>query len=226
MATFPTTNDDSNNYYNIVDPYINVNSARLTVSAANLTVLNTFYDNGGVAQNDLGWMQLWVLYSNEDTSTTTIKGLVRVRREQMNTALRTIYDDIPESFLTANDRTTFRIPDPNAASNPVPILTFPPDVDVESSSNGVQILRFSNPQTPDSDAMPPNQVVEVQTFIGAPNLPDNSVPFVVLRDSSKHLLTVTYTPDQKGQTAYYRALYKNPKGETGPWSDVESEIIL
>ena len=93
-------------------------------------------------------------------------------------------------------------------------------------SNGIQVVRFQNPETPDSNAMPPNQDVEVQQFIGNSGLADKDVPFVPMEDTGKHLLQVNFTPEQKEKTAYYRARYKTDTGKTGPWSDVASEIIL
>lgn len=226
MAIFPSTNDDSNNYYNTVVPYLNSNSARLLISAANLAALNTYYDNAGVVQNDLGWKQLWTLYSNNDTSTITVKGLIKTRREQMVFALRTIYNDIPESVLTANDRTTLNIKERDSENTPRGPVDFPPVLSFEDIENNIQTIRIQNPQTPDSNAMPPNQTAELWNFAGAANLPDNSIVFQLFKDSGKHLVKVTYTPAQKGQTAYYRSRYKSPTGDYGPWSDVVSEIIL
>ena len=74
--------------------------------------------------------------------------------------------------------------------------------------------------------MPPNQDVEVQQFIGNSGLADNDIPFAPMEDTGKHLLQVNFTPEQKEKTAYYRARYKTDTGKTGPWSDVQSEIVL
>jgi len=223
---FPTKNSEFNDYSNTVTPYLNANAVRLSVSGANLTILNTFYDNPGVVQNDLGWKQLWALNINDDTTTKTISDLVRIRRTDMEDTLRLIYGDIPKSALTVSDRNTLNIPLRDSTPTPVPVLTFAPDVEIDETRNGVQVLRVTNPQTPDTDAMPPNQKAELQTFVGAANIPDNNIAFVGLKTTSKHLNTVNFLPAQKGQTAYYRGRYVNPKGEQGPWSDVTSEIIL
>jgi hypothetical protein len=226
MGVFPNSNDDSNNYFNTVVPYLNSNSARLQISAANLTAVNDYYDKAGVVQNDLGWKQLWTLYSNEDTVTTSVRDLIKTRKVQLRTALRTVYKNIPDSLLTVNDRNTLNLHEPDFDHTPIPPVTFPPVLSFENIENNIHTLRIQNPQTPDSNAMPSSQSCEVWNFVGAANLPDNSLVFQLLKDSGKHLLKANYVPTQKGQTAYYRARYKSPTGDYGPWSDVVSEIIL
>lgn len=223
---FPTIYADLNDYFNLVTPYLNAEHARLAVSGANLTALNDFYDKGGVAQNQLGWKQLWVLYANPDAVNKSIRDIIKTRRGQMQTRLRLIYNDIPESFLTENDRNTLNLPLRDATNTPIQPVTFFPLISYEKISNGIHILRFKNPQTVDSDAMPPSQVVELWNFVGAAGLADNAIPFTLLRDTGKHLTQINFLPAQKGQTSYYRARYKTPTGEYGPWSDVTSEIVL
>lgn len=227
-APFPSKNSDFNDYSNLVVPYLNANAVRLSVSAANLTALNLIYDNGvmPLPQNDLGWKQLWLLYFNDDTVTPTIKKLIKTRRAQLEKQLRLIYGDIPNSALTANDRTTLNLPLRDTNTTPIQPVNFSPVISFEEVRNGIQILRFQNPQTPDSNAMPAGQIAEVQTFVGNAGLPDNNIAFVPLRDTGKHLLQVNLLPAQKGQTAYYRARYKTPTGGVGPYSDVASEIVL
>jgi len=223
---FPAPLPEFNDYIDIVVPYLNTHSARLSVSGANLTGLNTLYSNADVPQNDLGWSQLWILYSNVDTVTKTIRDIVKTRRGQLETQLRLIYGDIPNSALTANDRNTLNLPLRDTTPTPIQPVDFAPVISFNEIRNGIQVLRFQNPQTPDSNAMPEGQVVEIQTFVGEAGLADNAIVFVPLRDSGKHLLKVTLLPTQKGDTAYYRARYKTPTGDVGPWSDVASEIVL
>lgn len=223
---FPTIYADLNDYFNTVVPFLNAEHARLAVSIPNLTALNDFYDKGGVAQNLLGWKQLWIPYSNPDTVTKGIRDVLKTRRGQMQDRLRLIYNDIPESFLTENDRNTLNLPLRDSNTTPIQPVAFFPLISYEKITNGIHTLRFKNPQTPDTDAMPPNQVVELWSFVGAAGLADNAIPFTLLRDTGKHLTQINFLPAQKGQTAYYRARYKTPTGEYGPWSDVTSEIVL
>jgi hypothetical protein len=223
---FPQPVNDFNDYIDTVTPYINANAASLSVSGANLDALNQLVDKPGVSQSNLGWRQLWLLYTSPDTVTKSIRDIVKQRRAQLEAQLRIIYGDIPQSFLTPNSRNVLNLPQRDFNPTPIQAVNFAPVISFDKISNGIQVLRFQNPQTPDSNAMPDNQKVEIQNFIGAANLPENSIQFQPLMDSGKHLLKITQQPQQKGLTAYYRARYKTNSGKTGPWSDVASEIIL
>lgn len=223
---FPNPLPLFNDYIDIVVPYLNVNAARLGVSGANLAVLNPTYDLGGVAQNLLGWKQLWVLYSNTDTVTKSIRDIVKVRRGQLETRVRLIYGDIPNSALTANDRNTLNLPLRDTTPTPIQPVDFSPVLSFAEIKNGIQLLRFQNPATPDSNAMPEGQKTELQTFVGAAGIADDAIPFGNGVDNGKHLFKVTLPPTDKGKTAYYRARYKTETGKVGPWSDVASEIVV
>ena len=224
---FPRKNKEVNDYFDTVTPYINTHDARFSVSAGNLSTLNSLYDNGGgVPQSELGWSQLWKLYANPDKVNKSIRDIVKIRRAEMETILRSIYGDIPTSALTANDRTTLHLPLRDTTPTTIQAVDFAPVLSFEKVSNGIQVVRFQNPETPDSNAMPPNQRAEVQQFVGDAGLPDIDVPFVTMQDTGRHLLHVDFTPKQKGETAWYRARYKTETGKVGPWSDVVSELVL
>ena len=226
MATFPTTFTEINDYFNSVTPYLNSNDARLGVSAPNLLILNTAYDRDVVVLDDQGWIQLWPQYTDKGGVNDNIRNAVNTRRDDMKTILRSIYDDIPESALTITDRNTLNLPVRDTTPTAVPAVDFAPVISFEKVSNGIQVLRFQNPETPDSNAMPPNQGAEVDHFVGAAGIADNDIEFELMEDTGKHLLQANFEPTDKGKTAYYRARYKTDTGKTGPWSDVASEIVL
>lgn len=215
-----------NGYFDRAVPLLNTHAPRLGISVVNLGKLNNLYDKGSVPQGKLGWSQLWVLYSNTATVTPTVRKIVSNRRKQITSLLRAIYADIPVSALRVSDRNTLRIRKRDTNPRPLQPVDFTPTLSFEKVSNGIQVLRIKNPETPDSNAMPYRQKAEVQSFAGEAGLADKAVPFEPLRDTGRHLLQVNYQPAQKGQTAYYRARYKTPTGETGPWSDVQSELVL
>ena len=223
---FPTKNTELNDYFDTVTPYLGTHATRLSVSAENLATLDALYDTGSVPQSELGWSQLWVVYTDEDAVNKGIRDNVKIRRKEMEDILRDIYDDIPKSALTTNDRNTLHLPERDTTPTTIQAVDFAPVISFEKVSNGIQIVRFQNPETPDSNAMPPDQDAEVQQFVGDADLDDNDVPFAHKEDTGKHLLQVDFIPEQKGKTAYYRARYKTETGKTGRWSDVVSEIIL
>ena len=144
----------------------------------------------------------------------------------MEDTLRTIYGDIPKSALTLNDRNTLNLKERDTTPTAIQPVDFAPVISFEKVRNGIQLVRFQSPETPDTNAMPPNQDAEVQRFVGDAGLSDNDIPFTGLQDTGKHLLQVDFIPAEKGKTAYYRARYKTDTGKVGPWSDVASELVL
>jgi len=229
MATggpFPTTNTDSNSYFIVVVPFLDTNSARLSITAGNITILNDYFNNASGVPSELGWRQLWLSYADPDVVNKSIRQLIALRRKQIVTHLRLIYDDIPKSALTVNDRNTLNLPLRDTTPTTVQAVEFAPVISFETVSNGIQIVRFQNPKTPDSNAMPDNQHVELQMYDGAAGIAENEIPFVHFEDTGKHLLKVEFDPTDKGKTAYYRGRYETETGKTGPWSDMASEIIL
>ncbi len=84
----------------------------------------------------------------------------------MENILRTIYGDIPASALTAKGRITLRLPLRDTKPTTIQPVDFAPVLSFVKVSNGIQVVRFKNPGTPDSNAMPPNQHAEVQQFVG------------------------------------------------------------
>lgn len=223
---FPTTNEEINSYFDTVVPYLVANDARLGVSAGNLSTLNTFYNNSTGVPTEDGWSQIWVNYSDPAVVNKTTRDLLKVRKKQMKETLSTIYDDIPKSALNEVDRNTLRLPERDTTPTTIQAVDFAPVLSIDKVSNGIQVVRFQNPETPDSNAMPPNQHCEVDRYVGEANLEDNDVPFAHFEDTGKHLMQVNYAPEDKGKTAYYRARYETDTGKTGPWSDVQSEIVL
>ena len=222
---FPQPISEFNNYVDTVTPFLNANAARLVISAGYITTLNTLFDQPGVTPPNLGWKQLWVIYSDESTVTKAIREIIKTRRGQLELHLRKIYNDIPASTLTETDRLTLHLPQRDTNPTPVQPVDFAPVISFDAFKNSMHVLRFQNPETPDSNAMPKGQKIELHYYVGAAGLPDNDVPFTLWGDNGKHLLRIQYQPNQKGLTAYYRARYKTSTGKVAIFSDVVSEII-
>ncbi len=223
---FPDKNSEINGYFNSVIPYLTANAARLLIDSTYLSDLDTLYDNSTGVEEEDGWSQLWVVYDDAAKVNTTIRNLIKARKKQIKELLQKIYGDLPKSKLTQQDRLTLHIPERDTEPTPVPVATHAPVISFEEVNNGIQIVRFQNPDTPDSNAMPPNQHVELEQYVGDSGIADNDVPFHHFEDTGKHLLTVEFDPTDKEKTAYYRARYETDTGKTGPWSDVQSEIVL
>lgn len=222
----PRKNTEVDGYFNRVVPYLNTHAERLRISTENLSALNDLYDNSSGVQDEDGWSQLWVPYSSPATVNKTIRNLISKRRKAIEGLLRGIYGDIPKSALTAKDRNTLNLRLRDSEPTTVQAVNFAPKLSIKKVSRGIQVLRFKNPETPESNAMPPGQRAEVQSFVGEAGLAGKDVPFAPLQDTGRHLLQVNYDPKNRGKTAYYRARYKTATGKVGPWSKVVSEIVL
>ena len=153
----PTTNSELNGYFSTVKPYLDTNAARLLIDSTYLSELDTLYDNSSGVEEEDGWSQLWVVYDDAAKVNTTIRNLIKARKKEIKTLLRKIYGDLPKSKLTQQDRLTLHLPERDTEPTPVPVATHAPVISFEEVRNGIQIVRFQNPETPDSNAMPPNQ---------------------------------------------------------------------
>ncbi len=223
---FPTKNAELNGYFNTVTVYLPAQAARLNIDAGYLSELDTLHDNSTGTEEEDGWSQLWVVFDDAAKVTPTVKSLIRVRKKEIKTLLRKIYGDLPKSKLTEEDRLTLKLPKRDSEPTTVQALDFGPVISFEKIDNQIHILRFQNPETPDSNAMPPGQDVELQMYIGDAGLEDNDVPFAHFEDTGKHLFQVDHEPEDKRKTAYYRGRYETDTGKTGPWGDVQSEVVI
>ena len=77
---FPDANSEVNDYFDLVTPYLNNNDARLSVSAGNLSTLNTFFDNSTGVPTEDGWSQIWVKYSDPAVVNKTVRDLLKARK--------------------------------------------------------------------------------------------------------------------------------------------------
>ena len=100
---FPTENNAFNTYLNAVFAYLTqaINITRLFISAVN---------SGDLSVQKAQWDTLFPLSMNESTATKQNRGEREDLREDIETTLTDIYDDIPKSVLNATDRSTLNLP--------------------------------------------------------------------------------------------------------------------
>jgi hypothetical protein len=221
---FPSKNADFHDYVDTVVPYLNANAARLGVSATNAALLNTLYDNAGVPQNNLGWVQLWGLHINDDIGTKTVTALVALRRSELEGQLRTIYDDIPKSALTANDRTTLNKSKRDSEPTNINPVGYSPVLSVAKIEVHTHTLRISDPENPTTRAMPYGNRVEITHFVGEKGLSGDAIAFADSKTIGRFLVRFIYTEADQGKTAYYRARYYTKRG-VGAWGSILSVIV-
>jgi hypothetical protein len=104
-------------------------------------------------------------------------------------------------------------------------VDFAPQFAIDKISIGEHKLRFSNPQDPNSKAMPKGQRISLQIAVGAANLSENQIQWSNTETVKKFLHTVHYTAGDKAKTAYYRCCYESNRGERGPDSAVVNAVV-
>src|SRR6185295_13294849 len=126
MADLPSTDAEFNDYFIVGGPYVITNAVRFLLSAGNNTALTGFNTN---------WTPLWTSYSNDATRTDAITGQKTTMRTAIETLLRQIFDDIPESVLTPEDRATLRIPERDPEPSPIPKYDHAPLIIVDKNEH-------------------------------------------------------------------------------------------
>jgi hypothetical protein len=221
---FPTKNIDFNSYILIAIPYLATNAARLGVSTEH---------NDALAALLLLWTPIFTQCENSALATTASREKRDLYRQQFESILRDVYNDIPASALTIDDRQTLHLPERDTNPTPSEVPNVAPVVTVIKNIHLQHTLRFQNPDTPDSSAKPAG-VASVEMYV---YLVDNNVPpppfgpnptgqnFYHLGGTGKFLHTVNFTDGDEGKVAYYVARYRNTRGVLGPPSVMQFAVI-
>jgi hypothetical protein len=81
---------------------------------------------------------------NPNTSTVTATANKNAARDALKDLLRSIYDDIPESALTADDRTTLNLPERSTTRTPAPVPTTKPIAKIDTSKRLEHTIHFKD----------------------------------------------------------------------------------
>jgi len=113
-SPYPSKIDGRNAYYGVAYPYLVANQGRLKIDPTDMDLLKGIYDNASSDPSKMGWIQLFPLYADKEGSrTTTIKDETLLRDGAMKKQLSKIYNDIPASLWTAQDRNVLGRKGPN-----------------------------------------------------------------------------------------------------------------
>jgi hypothetical protein len=210
---FPSKESELNIYFQNSGGYLNTNSARLLVSAANKTLLTSQLATWNVA---------YPLSQNPDTRTATTIDNKNVARDKLMATIRQIFADIPASVLTDQDRNVLGISAPNTtrSRNPVPVTK--PIAQVDTSNRLEHIISFTDE---DGSSAKPDGVRGCQIWIkiGSAATDPSELSYIATDTRSPYI----YTFDGKdaGKVACYWLRWENTRGETGPWSDAVMATI-
>lgn len=212
----PSKDADFNDYVVNAVPYLNANKTRLGVSTANMTELQSLFTQ---------WNTVYPKSQNRDLRTRAITAQKKQLRLQMSALLRKIYRDIPQSALTVSDRETLGLKLRDIEPTPVAIVAYAPTIALDTMRHLLHTLRIADPTNPLTRAMPKGHKAEVQWFVGNAGLSTDKITFDRSDTATRFLFKVAFGADDVGKTAYYRACYRNTRGQRGPWSAVISAVV-
>jgi len=227
QTRFPGKDADFNNYVNIAIPYLTTNEARLLVTAASQEVLTTV--NTVLTNATTGWNTVYQQSQNPAVATSTTTAVKNYLRSSIETSLRIIFSDIPESVLTQADRDTLNLPLSSGTHTPSPVPVSQPLVSISNRtflSVTLVIVDSGHPQ----NGGKPTGVSSIQiegAFFAAgstPKIPTDA-DFRNIATTGKTSYMRSYASDQLAGTEYIRARYLNSRGEPGNWGETITVIV-
>lgn len=169
---------------------------------------------------------LYPKYINPATSTSVVKQDVKDFMSSFRAFAEPLLNKIAVSSIAGNDEEAiFNIDLERDTPTAAGVMTMEPGFKFEPSTHGVHRFRFLNPLDPSTQAMPKNQKVLLERYVGAPNLDPGTINFGNAEMVGRFLHRVDYPETDTGKTAYYRVAYINTRGEKGPESAVFSKVI-
>jgi hypothetical protein len=230
---FPTKDADFNTHFGTVVAYLNTHSVRLLITAVVLSALGDLKTL---------WDDLYPKSTNTDTATKSIKDQKRQVRKDIETLLREIYADIPNSVLITSDRNTLNLkerdttPTARGKINTVPGVIIQARtgrlIDVECRVTGDSTRPSRHP---DSDA------IEWRCNVApladtAPTTPPPGDPTTRVPDApafrtgivSKAKFTVQLPPEDAGKMADVQCRWVNitDSSKNSEWSAVVTVMVV
>ena len=147
LGIFPSKEDERNTYYGTACPYLLLpaNVTRFGISAGNKSNLQTGYD---------AWKTAFPLTQNPDTRTSTTIENKNTTDTNLQKIMRTIFNDIPESVLTAQDRKTLNLTENSHHHTPAAIPSSRPVGNINNANRLVHTINIADENTKTSRAKP------------------------------------------------------------------------
>lgn len=222
----PVVLAEFNTFVNRVIPYM--------ADAANQDRLGVSDDNKDLMEEKLGdstaggsWIYLWGLTSSETTATKPLRksrdDLIKV----LSALIRDVYDDIPESALTNDDRATLLIPKRDTTPSDRPAITDRPNLKliVKGGASFIVENRVDKDQTRPS--MHPDADFIELAYIIQPTPPANVNETNKVEVLSKAREVLTLDPATAGQKfhCYSRWVNKTDRAKSSPYTRIHSAVI-
>jgi hypothetical protein len=213
---FPTIDSDFNTYVIGAIPFLDSNAVALSVSGPNIILVD-----GQL----VSWKANWAKHVDPAQNTSIVNRAKDTLRGQIETSLRSIYDDIPESALDDTARATLHLAARDNTRTATAGMGVPPVQTLKTAIHLAHELQYQNPETPDSKAMPHGQQILQERFVGAAGLADTAITFGNAQIITRAKSTVIFDYSQVGQTCYYRSCYINAHHERSPYSVTLSVLV-
>lgn len=210
---FPSRMEDLNTYFRTVVAYLILHGVRLKVSTDDLDELPKALDE---------WILWYDQWFNKNLRNKTITANKDAAMHYLISFLRRIYGDIPQSLLTAEDRTTLNLEERSTSRTPVPVPHTIPIGKVNFSKRLVHSISFTDE---DGKHGKPEGVRGCQIWCkeGEPVLSVKELRFLATDTASPYLHQ--FDVEDVGKTIHYWLRWENTRGETGLWSAVVSAVV-
>ena len=216
---FPTKDADFNDYLSIVVPYLVTEAARLGVSAGNIATLTA---------DHITWTALYPDSQNPNKATATITSDKNDLRGSLEDTLRDIYEDIPNSVLTSDDRSTLNLPERDTVPTPRAKINDIPFAGVTPTGGG--IIKNRVRKTSDASRASRHELadgVEVKYRIGGTQ-PATAAECENSLVSKKAMFNLD--ADQANATKriylFYRWVNLSDQSKNGPWSNLVQTVVV
>ncbi|MGB4776266.1 MAG: hypothetical protein WBP45_13910 [Daejeonella sp.] len=212
-STFPNAEGVLDTYFKLVVAYLITHAVRLLVSEKNQADMLTQLET---------WNTIYPLSKNVDTRTTTITKSKDKVKEELQTTLRSVYRDIPESALTIGDRNTLNLPERSTTYTNAPVPSSKPVAKVSTDQRLQHTVSFTDF---DGSLAKPAGVRGCQIWmkIGSPVAHISELSYLATDTRSPY--TCLFDVADAGKAVYYWLRWENTRGETGPWSDAVMATI-
>ena len=220
ISKFPRKNKEFNTHLVGAVRHLNDNHLRLKVDPDNLSDLNDLFNHPTE-----GWKVIYKITEDDGTATKNARKKREILKNKIVKVLLLIFGDIPNSVLTVDDRSALRLNQNKKGKTRVSRMKRAPNYSLVKTFHLLHRLRFQNPLTPESRAMPYKQHIVLECYIGAAGIADKDVQWVNAQDVTRAFFNKTFSEGDVSKTAYYRACYENSRGERSSWGKVGKFVI-
>jgi hypothetical protein len=235
---FPNPDAEFNDYLQPAVPYLNVNWDRLVPASGGGGVPPSPPPPGGTPDPRRAqmmelfarWNIKYPLSQNPNTRTATITDDKDELREDIESLMRGIFADIPQSRLTNADRETLHLPRRDAVPSPRPAMDSAPFTDLKAGDGST--IKFTNRISSDASRAsmhPDTDVLEMKWILVAINAPAPSAPEACPNTeiSTKAIFSMPFGIANAGKRFYCYMRWRNNTDpqKSSPYSQIMTIVL-